>query len=594
MKLTINKTLAILMLAMTAVTMGCSSSSDETTTASSSAIAVSATLSISSSAQSFQKTLMMSKNGDSNLDDLAVSDYTAVCATTSVPIISGTSAVAADGTFSVSLAGASGQPLSCYLVNSSGTKIADFLIEDTSSKDLRGNSEKVSTITPTGNVSMSTVSLDVAKGEIIVPSTNIASSVTSSVTGSVFDPTGAWTIGAVDFTLPSGVKAPCTAAEQAANTCNGPPADRTLYLKMWTGTKTADSSTIYGLQLWDSVAGYTSCGEKVGLSAAQKSAIGVDFSANGSADAEFSYPSNVTFTDSILSATSSPTLTDHWKMSTAKTRYSFNPNCGPVNLTIGTTSYTNAWRCGPDSSGDYQVGLSGGCTVTTTGASVDVTDWSGFSCSSATDANGVVTSTCTGNTTVNSASVAVSCVNSYAVVNSSNVVQVGGNFNWSEMTGGIAANTACSSIPTSDVAGQLAQLRCYADYYWGSGLSNYTGACMPRVDTDWSASTAADFIKIDFRPNQLVFFEQYKPFTDGSGGSMITRQEHYQGVQLAGGNSWVNCNVIDTGSLNIKKITENKLLVTYQSSLVTSSTAKPACLAKFTGAKETFMFYMTR
>ncbi|MBK7963608.1 MAG: hypothetical protein IPK04_21885 [Bdellovibrionales bacterium] len=61
-----------------------------------------------------------------------------------------------------------------------------------------------------------------------------------------------------------------------------------------------------------------------------------------------------------------------------------------------------------------------------------------------------------------------------------------------------------------------------------------------------------------------------------------------------GENSWVSCAVIDTGSLTIKKITDSKVLLVYQSSVVTSSTAKPACLAKFTGKKETFVFYGTK
>jgi hypothetical protein len=582
----------VVALAAVLVMTGCKKNDDGSTSVG--GVSISGTLSLGNSSSAFQKILLESKNGDSDIDALAVSDYSAVCATTSVPILSATSLVAADGTFNVNIGEAAGQPLSCYLVDSTGTKAADFLIENSANKDLNGNSEKSSTITPTSDISMDTVTFDAATGEVIVPSTAIASEITTTVSGSVFDPTGAWTISTVDFTLPTGVKSPCSAAEQAANTCNGPPDGQAIYLKLWTGSKSSDSSAVYGLQVWNSQSGYASCGSRIGLSNAQKALIGIDFSANGSADAEFSFPTSATFTDQVLNASSSPTLTDNWKMSTAKTMYSFNPNCGPVNLTIGSTTYSNAWRCGPDSSGDYQIGLNGGCTVNSTGKSAEVTNWSGMSCSSSTDSNGIKTNVCTGTATVNSASVAVTCKNAWAVVNSSNVVQPSGDFNWSEMTGGISANTNCSAISTASEASRMAQARCYADYYWRSGLSQYSGACMPRIDMDWSATTEANFIKKDFRPNQLVFFEQYKPFGDGSGGSMVTRQEHYQGVQLAGGDSWVNCEVIETGGLNIKKINDNKLLVTYQSSEVTSSTAKPACLAKFTGKRETFVFYMSK
>ena len=116
---------------------------------------------------------------------------------------------------------------------------------------------------------------------------------------------------------------------------------------------------------------------------------------------------------------------------------------------------------------------------------------------------------------------------------------------------------------------------------------------MPRLNMDWTATTVAEFIKKDTRPNSLVFFEQYKPFPDGSGGSITSRQENFQGVSVDG-TSWVNCSVIETGTLTVKKVTDSKLLVNYQSSTVTSSTAKSACMAKFTGKKETFMFYMTK
>ncbi|MBK7963607.1 MAG: hypothetical protein IPK04_21880 [Bdellovibrionales bacterium] len=486
--------------------MGCSSDSSTPAASTSTAVAVTGTLSAASTAQGMNSLMSAFSDGDSDNEGLAVSDYSVVCATTSAPILSGTGVVGTDGRFSVTIDGAVGKPMACYMVNAAGVKAADFLVEDTSSKDLNGKAEKVTTMTPSSGVSMDTVVFDAAKGEVTVSKSVIASSLSTTRATSVFDPTGAWTLGPVDFTLPSGVKAPCTAAEQAAHTCNGPPEGQSVYMKMWTGTKTADSSPIYGLQLWNSESKYTGCGSRVGLSASQKTDIGVSFAAQATADQEFAFPTSVTFTDQILSASSSPTLTDNWKMSTAKTRYAFNPNCGPVNVTIGSLSYTNAWRCGPDASSDYQIGLGGGCTINSTGANVQVSNWTGITCGSAsTDADGVKSVSCTGNTPINSVSTAVTCTHKWVVVNSSNVVQPSGSFNYGEMSGGIAADTLCSAIPTSSNAGQMAQLRCYADYYYQSGLANNGSSCMPRVNTDWSASTPADFIHKDFRPEGLVF-----------------------------------------------------------------------------------------
>jgi hypothetical protein len=119
-------------------------------------------------------------------------------------------------------------------------------------------------------------------------------------------------------------------------------------------------------------------------------------------------------------------------------------------------------------------------------------------------------------------------------------------------------------------------------------------ACLPQVETDWSATDPANFAIVDqIRPEGLVFFERYNPFADGSGGTLLTRQERFDGVNVDGSN-WINCHVIEVGGLNIKKISANKLLATYQSSLITTSLTKPACLAAFTGARQTFMFYLTK
>jgi hypothetical protein len=83
------------------------------------------------------------------------------------------------------------------------------------------------------------------------------------------------------------------------------------------------------------------------------------------------------------------------------------------------------------------------------------------------------------------------------------------------------------------------------------------------------------------------------PTPDGKGGSILTRQERFDGVQV-NGNSWVNCRVIETGGLSFKKISESKMLAIYQSSRISTSTAKPACMAEFTGKRKTFMFYLTK
>ncbi len=107
------------------------------------------------------------------------------------------------------------------------------------------------------------------------------------------------------------------------------------------------------------------------------------------------------------------------------------------------------------------------------------------------------------------------------------------------------------------------------------------------------SSDPATFAVVSFRPQSLIFMEQFNPFSDGSGGSILSRQEGYRGVQVSS-NNFVNCKVIETGALTIKKISDTKMLATYQSSEITTSTSKSACLANFTGARSTYVFYLTK
>ncbi len=568
----------------------CSASTTDNATVASTAVTLSGVLGTTSSAQSLNK---MSMKSDVSALDLA--SYSVKCATTTTPPLEGTGTVDASGNFSVSIDGAAGLPMSCYLVNAAGTKAADFLISDSSKTDMNGNPQVTSSAAFEGTAALGSITFDPDSGEVTIPATAVASNIktiNASAT-SVFDPTGNWTIGSVDFTLPTGVGGPC---DESSNDCEGPPAGAAIYLKMFSGTRTADSSPVHGLQVWqgDSTTtgegAYAACGSKIGLSASDASGIGVDFS-NNAENGAFSFASSVSnFTDQFDSLSSGTvTLTDNWKMDTAKTQWAQTEGCSNESVTIAGTTYLG-YKCGPDNNQYYQMGLSGGCT-NAAGTPVQPTDWSGInSCTQSTiDSNGIRSSTCSGTATINNASVAVTCTNSWLITNAAGTVDMDNShyFNHSHLTQ-IASGTACSALST-----ELARVRCYADYYWQSGMARNPAVCTPRIDTDWSATTAANFVKVDFRPNAMVFMDEYRPTPDGLGGGILTRQEHWRGVQV-GTNDWVNCKVIETGALSVRRINDNKLLATYQSSTITSSRSKPACTAAYTGARESFMFYLSK
>lgn len=582
--------------ALSAVTMNLAACSGGSSGLSN-ALNVSGTLSLGNNAQGLEKIQSVAKLEDSvSAMSVNLSQYKVSCATTTTPVQTATAAVGSDGSFKVSIDGATGQPLSCVLVDSNGNKAADFLISDTSKKDLNGNSQSSSTTAFKKDADLGTINFDPNAGEVTVPATNISSAVApvTVAAAQVFDPTGLWTIGPVDFTMPKGTKAPC--ANGNDHSCNGPPTGQAIYLKLWKGSIVADNSDVFGLQVWQGQNSFATCGSKIGLTPAMKTTLGADFSANGAADGLFSFATSVSnFADPISHATGTVNLTDGWQMDTATLQYDLMPKCSPRDITIGGTIYSNAWVCGTDNNGNYQAQLGGGCTDSLNNP-VNLSDWTGIACgATSTDANGIKSMTCTGSASINNQSVAVTCSNKWAVTNGSYVVQPNANFNWSDLNADkIASGTTCSSIANgaSSESLKIAQLQCYSQYYYQSGMQD-ANACLPKVDMDWSATTAANFAIVDkIRPQGLVFFERYAPFADGSGGSLMTRQEHYSGVQVK--DSWVNCRVIEVGGLTIKKVSSSKLLATYQSSQITTSLTKPACLAAFSGARESFMFYLTK
>jgi hypothetical protein len=580
--------------------IGCSKSDD---TAATPSVGVSGKLSTTSSAAGKTTSIPEEQVVGSAIN---LATYKVACVIATTPPTFATSAVDASGNFSISIPNGTGQPMSCSLIDSNDTKVADFLIADSSTKSMDGSSTSyTNSATYKSDAALGTINYDSNAGEVTIPKSVIASLIdTSAATAPAYDPTGLWTVKGIDFTLPKGAVGPCATG---GDNCNGPVIDQPLYMKRWDGKRTADQSAVYGLQLWQSQATAKQCGDGttpfVGLSTSEKTAFGVDFSANAAADAQFNFPTTIAassgFKDgangdsqNAVTLTARGGITEPaWQMSTATTRYQYTTGCGMKDLTKSGVTY-HAYACGPDNAAHYMFNITGGCVNTSTSAPVQVSDWTGItSCTNTIDAStGIRSNVCTGT----SGSTAVTCTNTWLIstdaAGATPDLNNGDNFNWG--TGGmttVAQGTACSS----GALGALDKLKCYSDYYWSSGLSNYSGACVPKIDTDWTATTAAAFINVNYKPNGLIFFEEYKPFADGSGGTLTSRDTQFRGVQVSS-NNYVSCQVIDTGALTLRKVSATKILAQYQSSQITTNTNKPACQAAFTGARKTFVFYMTK
>ena len=551
------------------------------------------------------------RGGSSLLVNL--STYHIHCATSDAPPVETNGTMSADGSFSFDVASALGKALSCDVLDSGNNTIASFTLKDTSKKDMNGNSQVNNTPAFASNsANLGSVTMDMDAGDVVIPTSQVTDGNGKSALGksssesisNPFDPSGSWTITDIDFTLPKGVSGTCAAGNHD-NGCNGPPQGMKLYLNRLKGIETSDGSTVYGMQVWqdESTAGdargkMASCGDMTGLSAADAAHAGVDLSSYGALNGGFKFASTVT--DNGTTAT----LTDGYKLSTAKAQYTMQA-CVPKDIISGSETY-HTYVCGPDTfqsggspGGRYNASLGGGCYVTSTGVAVSNLNYNNVSWGSCTTSAGTLPgfykNSCTA--TYNSTT-AITCTNEWGIFNDSALTSAapspgGGNapyFNYAGVATLMTQNQNCSTI--SDA---LTQVRCYADYYQ-QHVSNFSG-CLPKVQTDWSSNDASSFVKVDFRPQSLVFMEKLS-YANSTSASMLTEQNQNWGVQVqdhSGNTQWVNCGVVDKGGLSFKQVSENKLLVTYTSSTTTTSNDKPACVgASWNGQKQKFLFYLVK
>lgn len=537
---------------------------------------------------------------------LALSNLKLSCVTPTSPPVQYTGTVAASGAFSLSIPSGLNQSLTCDILNANGSVAANLLVQDSAHPDMNGNPSVNAAPSYTGNsAALGSITLDTTTGDAIVPSTQ-ATGVTAgnaSFSGAPFDPTGSWTIAAVDFTLPTGVQSVCAAN---SNTCNGPPAGQGLYLNRLTGKSSVDQSTIYGLQVWQSSSGTAkssmdACGDMTGLSAAEAATAKVDLSSYGNFNGPFTFATSVTDPNTKATAT----ISNGYQLSTATAAYTMQ-NCvsKPVTVSAGVVETANV--CGPDTAGNgsvgglYQANLSGGC-VDSTGTPFNVASWSNMvfgSCSTAAaSVTGFYTNTCSAvyNGTTN-----LTCTNTFGVFKDVGMATVasGGTataapaFNFNGVATSMTQGALCSSINATTYP--LAQAQCYSQYY--QQYQSKLAGCLPKVQTNWNATTAAGFASVDFRPSALVFMDQLK-YGSANTASMLTEQNQYQGVQVqnsSGQSTFINCATVTKGGLSFVKKNDSQILATYTASTTTSSIDLPVCVATYGSTHSKFVFYLNK
>jgi hypothetical protein len=159
-------------------------------------------------------------------------------------------------------------------------------------------------------------------------------------------------------------------------------------------------------------------------------------------------------------------------------------------------------------------------------------------------------------------------------------------FNWQNVEMLVGQGDECFGISTATPAGELAQLRCYAEFYYQTGryaLASVPNACVSKVRTNFMASVPEDFVTSDVKPEAQVGanFVEY----DASGTVTFMNEERSaEGVQV--GNTYIECRTREQFALSLTPKTKDGETVTVAVGEFAQQTTlldiqKPACVADF-------------
>lgn len=597
-----------------ALLSGCSSSSDSAG-GGGSAVAFSGTF--TSRLQSLKR--------DFELQTGTASTVSCSTADTIPTIVSGS--VANDGTFSVDLSTVSGDGLTCSVLDASNEVLGTFLYENPNEKSFDGGSQKVDTVAFTESKNVGSVS--VSGGQIPVNAASVGVSTTgAAVTAAeAFDPTGLWSIGSVDFTLPPGYLGPCAPGTPG---CHGPQAGESIYMKRTVGKKftpdnacqtaaaagtfnagdtcngTTGTEDAFLLSIWMSEDSFKSCGNgtlgALGFDEAQAKAYGhVDFSGDSSTlHQAFNYSSSY-----VDGSSTTHNITDGWKDSQATSSWPLM-NCFSVQ-----SGGQSAWKC-LDGSGHYSLSMGGGCTDAS-GSPIQPDDWSNVNWGSSSnctqsavifDGKTLMSNSCTvPYTPTGGSAVNLTCGGTWGGFNVADDSAYMNPVNPEQL---LAQGAPCSSLVTGGNAGkELQKLQCYANYFWQNQQNVPTSACLRQIRTDWGATTPANFLLADGpgRPLNMALTEKAS-YLSNDVVTFTQYESDFRGIQVqdSNGSSWLSCQTKAKNTITVTKIDATHMIIKFvqESSLADSKTACVAAAADASSAQQMglgemrMMFKMTK
>ncbi|MBC7658249.1 MAG: hypothetical protein H7249_00920 [Chitinophagaceae bacterium] len=565
------------------------------------------------------------------LTNTALTDLSVYCVSLSVPPVAGTGSIAATGAFSVTLDTA-GVSVGCFILDATKAVLGTMVFKDPAKSDLNGNAKSSDRFALEGGESQLgaiTLNLSTGKAEVDISKIVAKTKNTTTALAEAYDFTGNYVFQDSGVAAPKGYANLCTDAQQHTdhNSCNGPSLNMPIYIKRIKGVVPGTATPAFAVSFWASKALDVLCGNKLGVTFDEAIKHGIDLTSSGVGSGDFTWTAG---------------LADGWKdTANARARNSLlkQENVASFKGFPGTKQYFKQYRtftCTPGqpcSDGAVTV-VSGfqfnantdesGCR-TAAGKSIQMNDWSNMSCTNTPltgDSAGLTKNSCT--KTVDN--VAVTCVNvggtflangtpvanavtrfpedfivlaqgAYCDNNHNN--QFDGN-EWPNFdqrgtpscNAGVTATQGqlCSTIDATTTGGQLAQLRCYADNKGGGGDKFDT--CAREVRTNWSATTAAEFVSGKSQPKGQFIFEKLD--YDSATSASVRGEDHdYRGIQV--GDNFTDCEVVSVFSFSMKKLDTSADLYGEMVRTETNVSPKPACVAAFPGSAPTkYMFKLKK
>lgn len=573
---------------------------------------------------------------------------------TSPPAIASAS-LNSDGSFSVNLPGAKGSAVTAIFRDKNDqSQVGVVVFEDTTQKDMKGNTSTPSSIVMNDSVHLGNITLG-TDGKVKIPVTQISTIVGSTPTvsvGTAFDPTGTWYMKAYDGTLPTGYQTvtsdcshgPCISFPITMIRMAGKKFTATQNCDIDAPTVTCASTdgTVgtedrYALSLWGGnfTDGIGACGSVTGFTADEARAGGQIHIASlpTVAGNTINFGHYVFTKPSDFGGDTAPYDLDWMKTGATSTRPV--QDCRPYTITHNSNSF-NAWACKAEIMGGswqsptgtntfgWQIGVEGGgCFNTATGKPVNVTNWStmGYgtctpSDASATYGTGFQSHTCTYSNVDHDNDTATAAI-------SLSCTHTGGQFTDSSgptstplsLTSGqflgqpeelVGAGQACSSIGSATNAQKLAAYRCYAEAYWSSNSN--AGACKREYRFNWAATTPEEFVQDNDRGKPKdAFITNILNYTADGQTATLDNEETEKFTINTGVNSSTFCETSRRTVISFKKVSATRLLVDLKQSGQMNSTdaacvgaAKDALAGKQVGGgdlqhiltPENMMFYV--